>query len=119
MCAIKKILGAGEVAQKLRALAAFSEDHGSVFCIYTVAHRLSLTPVPGIQCPPLTSEDTRYTHGAQAYIQAKHSCIHLKILNVKKINYYYWGEPRSQGLWVVVAHAFNPSTWESEAGGSL
>ena len=23
------------------------------------------------------------------------------------------------GGWAVVAHAFNPSTWESEAGGSL
>jgi hypothetical protein len=37
----------------------------------------------------------------------------------KQTNKQTKNPPKKQNLWAVVAHAFNPSTWETTAGGFL
>jgi hypothetical protein len=40
-------------------------------------------------------------------------------LVLKEFQAFYFGIENVQPSWAVVAHAFNPSTWEAEAGGYL
>lgn len=47
------MLGAGEMTQLLRALAAVPEDPGSISSTYMAAQKLSLTPLPPL--PPHSS----------------------------------------------------------------
>lgn len=39
-------MGAGDVAQRLRALATLPKDSGLICCAYMVAYNCLLTPVP-------------------------------------------------------------------------
>lgn len=80
-------LGAAEMAQRLRALAALAEDPGSVPSTRESVHlsvlRLFLTHSPEILHSLLASVSTRHVYGAQTYMQAKHSNtlnkIHFKV----------------------------------------
>ena len=56
------------MAHQLRALAALVKNMG--FCSQHLRGSLqaSVTPVPGIQSPPLASLGTRHTHVAHTYI---------------------------------------------------
>lgn len=51
---LKTDIGASVIAEQVRALAALSEDHGSIPSTYMAAHKLSITPVPGHPLPSRT-----------------------------------------------------------------
>ena len=65
--------GAGETAQQVRVLAVRAEERGSVPGIHMAIHSCWRLHFHGIQCPPMTSMDTRHKSGAQIYMEAKHS----------------------------------------------
>ena len=66
-------LGAGEMAQWLRALAALAEDLGSVPRAHIEAHNLPITPFPGDPKPLLITIGARHVYDMHTYMQAKHS----------------------------------------------
>ena len=86
------------MVQGLRALAALSEDSGSIPSIYVVARNSLLLQFQGIRCPLLASTTVRYALLC-IYTQSN---IHLKT--------------SKSGMLV---HAFILSTWEAEVDRSL
>jgi hypothetical protein len=64
---------AREMAQQLRALVTLLEDPSSDLSTHVVAHSICNSQFQGFQHTLLASTCTRYLHGTQTYMQAKHS----------------------------------------------
>jgi hypothetical protein len=95
---------AGGMAQWLRVLVALAEDPGSILSNYLVAHRLLRVQFRGGD--PMASSDLC---GQQSHIRTHKQDTHTHKMKNKI-------DLKKQALPGVVAHAFNPNTWEAEAG---
>jgi hypothetical protein len=71
----------------VRALVTFAEYPGSVPITHMASYNCPQLQFQGIWCPLLICMGIRHIHGAQMYMQAKHSFVKNKI-KFKKIGYY-------------------------------
>lgn len=83
---VKCLEGAREMVQGLRALAALSEDSGSIPSIYVVARNSLLLQFQGFWCPLWLLWVPRYTCGAQTHTQAKHATYNVIIKSLNSFS---------------------------------
>lgn len=69
---VKRDPGTGEMTHQLRALAALTEDPGTVLHTHMAAHSRLELQFQGFQCKLLISVGTRQVHGSHTCIQARH-----------------------------------------------